>query len=55
MSSCIEYKLFGNLPMLLAPRNIDVFLREFFNPLKTGKRGLPECVTWWVLQKDIIS
>ena len=40
MSSCIEYKLFGNVPMLLTPRNIDVFLREFFNPLKIGKRKL---------------
>ena len=40
VSSCIEYKLFGNVPVLKSPRDIDVVLREFFNPLKTGNVGL---------------
>ena len=40
VSSCIEYKLFGNVPVLKSPRDIDVVLRDFFNPLKTGNVGL---------------
>ena len=40
VSSRIEYKYFWHVPTLLTPRNIDVVLRVFFNPLKIGKRGL---------------
>jgi len=37
VSSCIEYTYLWHLPALKMPRNIDMVLREFFNPPLTGK------------------